>query len=164
MITRPLHTVFIALGSNLGDRLANLQAAIQRMPPTVRVLKQSPVYETAPWGFLEQPDFLNQVILAETELLPLDLLGYLKGIEMALGRLPSFRYGPRLIDLDILLYDDLVFESPYLTIPHPRLSERPFVLFPLADLAPHLRHPLTQKTVQEMLETVAHEGVHRYQP
>lgn len=164
MISDKPHSVFIALGSNLGDRLANLRAAILRMPPAVRVLRQSPIYETAPWGFLDQPDFLNQVILAETDLPPLNLLEYLKSIEVALGRTPTFRYGPRLIDIDILLYDDLVFETPYLIIPHPRLSERPFVLFPLADLAPHLRHPLTQKTVQEMLRDVAHEGIQRYQP
>ncbi len=160
---RKSHSVFLALGSNLGDRLANLQAAIERLPPAVRVLRLSPVYETAPWGFLDQPMFLNQVIWVETGLSPLDLLEYLKSIEVALGRKPTFRYGPRLIDIDILLYDDLIFESPCLTIPHPRLGERPFVLFPLADLAPHLRHPLTHKTVQEMLRDVAHEGIQRYQ-
>jgi 2-amino-4-hydroxy-6-hydroxymethyldihydropteridine diphosphokinase len=153
------HEVFIALGSNLGDRLSNLQDAIQHMPPMVRPLECSPIYETPPWGFTDQPLFLNQVIRANTVLNPFDLLAYLKQIEIQLGRQPTFRNGPRLIDLDILFYEDLILETKTLTIPHPRLAERGFVLVPLKDLAPHLRHPITGLTVLEMLAQVDTSGI-----
>jgi 2-amino-4-hydroxy-6-hydroxymethyldihydropteridine diphosphokinase len=142
------HTIYLGLGTNQGDRLANLQAAraaftpVRSDPaPSVRLLQASPIYETEPWGFLDQPAFLNQVVKAETGLPPLGLLAYLKNLEAQLGRLPNFRYGPRLIDIDILLYDDLVLRLPGLEIPHPRLAERAFVLVPLVDLAPDLRYP-----------------------
>jgi 2-amino-4-hydroxy-6-hydroxymethyldihydropteridine diphosphokinase len=158
---------YLALGSNLGDRPANLQAALAALPPAVTVLAASPVYETAPWGFSDQPAFLNQVVQASTDLDPLALLAHLKAIESLLGRTPTFRYGPRLIDLDILLYDDLVLETPAgcsssaLTIPHPHLHERAFVLVPLADLAPDLRHPLLNQTIRQLLETIDTTGIHR---
>jgi 2-amino-4-hydroxy-6-hydroxymethyldihydropteridine diphosphokinase len=148
------HIVTIGLGSNLGDRLANLQAAIAGITPELRLLRASPVYETPPWGFSDQPAFLNQVIQAGTELEPKDVLRKLKGLEVELGRKTTFRYGPRLIDLDILFYDDFVLESPPLVIPHPRLAERAFVLVPLADLAPGLRHPVLGKTVCELLQAI----------
>jgi 2-amino-4-hydroxy-6-hydroxymethyldihydropteridine diphosphokinase len=146
--------VYIALGTNLGDRLANLEAAISSMPPAVRVTGRSPVYQTAPWGYPDQPDFFNQVIQAETDLTPQELITYLKWLEKNLGRIPTFRNGPRLIDLDILFYDELVMDSPPLSIPHPRLAERAFVLVPLADLAPGLRHPVLGKTVGELLHAI----------
>jgi 2-amino-4-hydroxy-6-hydroxymethyldihydropteridine diphosphokinase len=158
------HIVFIGLGSNLGERLANLEAAVRSLPPAVQLRRRSPVYETAPWGFQEQPDFLNQVVQAETHLSPLELLTHLKSIEATLGRVPTFRNGPRTIDLDILLYDRLVLELPDLTLPHPRLSERAFVLYPLADLAPDLRHPASGKSVRQMLGEVDPSGIHLYQP
>jgi 2-amino-4-hydroxy-6-hydroxymethyldihydropteridine diphosphokinase len=148
------HKIYLALGSNLGDRLANLQNTIRALPPEVDVTAQSPVYETPPWGYQEQPVFLNQVIEALTALPPEKLLAYLKNLEEQLGRTPTFNYGPRLIDIDILFYDDLVYRSPDLVIPHPRLSERAFVLVPLANLSPDLRHPVTGSTVKEMLATV----------
>ncbi len=148
------HEVYIALGSNLGDRLLNLQSAIEQMPPAVRPLECSPVYETPPWGYLDQPNFLNQVVRAVTELSPLDLLAYLKQIEVRLGRKATFRNGPRVIDLDILFFDDLVFETETLTIPHPRMAGRGFVLVPLADLAPRFCHPVSGLTVEEMLSQV----------
>jgi 2-amino-4-hydroxy-6-hydroxymethyldihydropteridine diphosphokinase len=156
------HRVYLALGTNLGDRLANLQAAQAAMPPAVRVLSASPVYETPPWGIHDQPAFLNQVLLAETELEPAELLAYLKKLEERLGRTPGVRYGPRLIDLDILFYDDLVIDTPGLVIPHPRLVGRAFVLVPLADLAPKLRHPLEGKTVEEMLSATDTSGIEVY--
>lgn len=144
------HLTYLSLGSNLGDRLANLRSAISHLPPKVNHIIQSPVYETQPWGYSDQPDFLNQCIKANTSLEPFDLLAYLKGIEVALGRKETFRFGPRLIDLDILIYDDLVMDTPTLTIPHPRIAERAFILIPLADIAPELYHPVLRKTIQQL--------------
>jgi 2-amino-4-hydroxy-6-hydroxymethyldihydropteridine diphosphokinase len=148
------HLVFIALGTNLGDRLANLQTAIRLLPPNVKLVAQSPVYQTTPWGYEDQPDFLNQVIQAETSLPPEELLADLKEIEIRVGRKPSFRYGPRVVDMDILFYDKLVLDQSGLQIPHPRLHERAFVLVPLHDLAPELKHPVLNATVGELLSGV----------
>ena len=106
------------------------------LPPAVTVLEQSFVYETPPWGVIDQPSFLNMVIKGVTLLQPRDLLKNLKGLETRLGRIPSIHYGPRKIDIDILFYDNLILETPELTLPHPHLHERAFVLVPLADLAP----------------------------
>ncbi len=155
--------VYLGLGSNLGERAANLQAAVRAMPPKVRPLAQSPVYETPPWGYTDQPRFLNLVVQAETDLAPLKLLDFLKNLELEIGRTPSFRYGPRQIDLDILFYDDLVLQTPELCIPHPRLHERAFVLVPLADLAPHLCHPGLGQTVAEMLSNVDASGIQKFE-
>ncbi|HZU87294.1 MAG TPA: 2-amino-4-hydroxy-6-hydroxymethyldihydropteridine diphosphokinase [Anaerolineaceae bacterium] len=143
--------VYLGLGTNLGEREANLQAAAVALPPEVRVLRASSIYETEPWGFKDQPWFLNQVLEVETELDPRALLAHLKEIETQLGRLPSFRFGPRLIDLDILLYGDQSLQMENLIIPHPRLAEREFVLGPLCELAPDLRHPLLNSTMRELL-------------
>jgi dihydropteroate synthase/2-amino-4-hydroxy-6-hydroxymethyldihydropteridine diphosphokinase len=144
--------IYLGLGTNLGDRDANLQAAREALPPQVKVLRASTVHETAPWGYADQPAFLNQVLECETELQPLELLAHLKAIEARLGRTPTFRFGPRLIDLDILFYGEAVVDTPILTIPHPRLHQRAFALAPLAELAPHLKHPRLGKTVQELLD------------
>jgi 2-amino-4-hydroxy-6-hydroxymethyldihydropteridine diphosphokinase len=157
-----LHNIYLALGANLGDRPANLQQALASLPPLVRLLAASPVYETPPWGYADQPAFLNQVVQAETALDPLALLHTLKGIEASVGRTATFRYGPRLIDLDILFYDDLSLDTPELTIPHPHIPERAFVLVPLADLNPDLQHPLLGKTVRQMLAGVDTQGIHRF--
>lgn len=145
------HIVYIALGSNLGNRLSNLKNAISNFTPQMDVKKKSPVYETPPWGYADQPAFLNQVVMVETYLEPGDLLGHLKRLETVLGREPSFQNGPRLIDLDILFYDDIIVDSPPLVIPHPRLHQRAFVLVPLNDIAPDLVHPLYAKSISEML-------------
>ncbi len=153
------HQVYLALGSNLGDRLANLQAALDALPPTAQVQATSPVYETPPWGVVEQPLFLNQAAQVTTELPPLELLSSLKRLEAQMGRVPTVPYGPRLIDLDILFYDDLVLEASGLTIPHPHMAERAFVLVPLADLAPDLCHPVLGKTVRELLAGVDQTGI-----
>jgi 2-amino-4-hydroxy-6-hydroxymethyldihydropteridine diphosphokinase len=156
------HNVYIALGSNLGDRLANLGTALVAIRPEVSPVECSPVYETQPWGFLEQQNFLNQVILAKTSLSPWKLLEHLKKVEKRLGREKTFRYGPRLIDLDILFFDSDVIDSPPLQIPHPEIQNRAFVLFPLAQLAPEYLHPVLNMTVEEMLGKldVAHIDLH----
>ena len=158
------HIVFLASGSNLGDRAANLAEALRLLPPAVNVLAASPVYETPPWGYTDQPAFLNQSVKAETDLPPAELLAHLKDIERLIGRQASFKYGPRIIDLDILFYDQSVVETPALRVPHPHLAERAFVLLPLADLAPYLTHPVLGKTVQQLLENVDTSGIHPYSP
>ncbi len=152
-------TLYLALGSNLGQRLANLQAAAGALAPQVQVLRASRVFQTPPWGFSDQPAFLNQVLEAQTELAPLDLLAHLKSVESNLGRQPTFRNGPRLIDLDILFYGDQVVDLPGLAIPHPRLAERAFVLVPLAELAPGLRHPILGASIGDLLRQVDRQGI-----
>lgn len=156
------HTVYLALGSNLGNRLANLKNAISNFTPQLDVKKKSPVYETPPWGYADQPKFLNQVVMAETYLEPQDLLDHLKRLEVVLGREPTFQNGPRLIDVDILFYDDVVIDSPPLQIPHPRLHQRGFVLVPLHDLAPELIHPILQKPISELLLDVDRLNIVEY--
>jgi len=158
------HTVFLALGTNLGDRLENLRTALGNFPPEILVLEQSPIYETPPWGYLDQPAFLNQVVRLETGLSPRAVLLIAKGIETLMGRQATLRNGPRVIDLDLLFYDDLVLDLPGLTLPHPRLRGRAFVLVPLADLAPDLFHPLFGQTVRELLVEVDRQGITRFYP
>lgn len=134
--------VYLGLGTNLGDREANL-AIGQRLlnERGVRVLAASAIYSTAPWGGVEQPDFLNQVVMAETELPPCELLRVVKQIEADAGRTPTVFLGPRVLDIDILLYDELTFDAKGLTIPHREIKNRAFVLVPLAELAPGLVLP-----------------------
>lgn len=157
-----MHKVFLALGTNLGERAENLHAAIHALEPEVEVIKCSPVYETPPWGFEDQPKFLNQVVEAETDLNPGELLEFLKGIEKMIGREKTFRYGPRLIDIDIIFFDQLVIDSPPLVIPHAHMAERGFVLLPLADLAPEFIHPVTGKTILDLLSNVESEDIEVY--
>ena len=145
------HIVYLALGSNLGEREENLKQAIASLPPQMEVKAKSNVYETPPWGYEDQPRFLNQVVKTQTYLQPEQLLKHIKRLEVALGRKATFRNGPREIDIDILMYDDLVLNTPILTVPHPHMHERGFVLLPMMDIAPDLVHPLTGKSVREML-------------
>lgn len=143
---------YLGLGSNLGRREANLKRALEELGQRgVRVESVSPIYETEPWGVLRQPRFLNAACAIRTDYPPHVLLDTLKGIEREMGRVPTQRYGPRLIDLDILLYGDLCIDTPRLTIPHPGMVERASVLVPLADIAASLRHPVTGLTVGEHL-------------
>ena len=139
--------VYLSLGSNVGDREANLRAAIQRLDP----LRVSPIYETEPVDYKDQAWFLNVVVEAETALFPRQLLARMQRIECELGRVRTVPKGPRTIDIDILLYGDVVMRTTELEIPHPRMTERRFVLQPLADLTPDLRHPVTHMTVRAML-------------
>ena len=157
------HIVHLGLGSNVGDRLTHLQAAISALPPEVEFLNASPIYETAPWGFENQQNFLNQVVEAQTDLEPNELLDYLKDIESQMGRIKTFRNGPREIDIDILLYDNLILETESLIIPHPRLAERAFVLVPLVDLNPNITHPISKQTATELLASLNQDGVWAYQ-
>lgn len=145
------HIVYLALGTNLGNRAANLKEAIAALSPQMEVKARSKVYETPPWGYAEQAKFLNQVVKVQTYVAPEPLLKHLKRLEVALGRKPTFQYGPRKIDIDILFYDDLILETPALTIPHPHVHERGFVLLPLMDIAPELVHPVQGKTVRDLL-------------
>lgn len=153
------HIIYLGLGTNLGDRQANLQDAVAGLIPKVGVLRVSSVYETEPWGYRDQPACLNQVLEGETDLQPLDLLLFLKNLELTLGRQATFLYGPRLIDLDILFYDQAVINQPELVIPHPRLAERAFMLVPLTELAPELRHPVLGLTISMLKNRIDTSGV-----
>lgn len=139
--------VLIALGGNLGDRRRTLAAAIDRLRPAVAVTVRSRVYETPPMYVTDQPAFLNMAVRGVTTLTPFELLDRLKAIETELGRAPGVPNGPRAIDLDILYYADRVLESDRLTVPHPRLAERAFVLVPLAEIAAAFVDPRTGRTI-----------------
>jgi len=157
-----LKTVYLGLGSNVGDREGHLRAALDRLEAAdLRVVRASPVYETEPLEMAAQRWFLNQVVEAETSLFPKQLLGRVGRIERALGRVRTVPNGPRTIDIDILLYGSAVVRTPELEIPHARMAGRRFVLAPLADLCPELRHPVTRKTVAEMLAAAPGQAVRK---
>lgn len=153
--------LYLALGTNLGDREANLQAARDALAARVRLIRESSIYETPPWGYIDQPEFLNQVVEVDSVLKPLPLLHFLKEIEAEMGREATFRNGPRLIDLDILFYGQAIIDGQVLKVPHPRLQERAFVLVPLDQIAPDFVHPVLKKTVHGLLEGVNREGIKR---
>jgi len=144
---------YIGIGSNLGDRKENCFRAVQLLKENnISVLKESSLYETEPWGVKDQPKFINMVVMLETTKTPMELLNTLKSIESKMGRRPSKRWGPREIDLDILLYGDMIVDEEELKIPHPLLEKREFVLIPLSEIAPDLIHPISGKTISELLK------------
>ena len=153
--------VYLGLGSNLGDRGSNLRRALNALEGSAQVEAVSRVYASEPVGHIDQPEFWNVVARARTNLEPTALFDRLKQIETDLGRTPSFRNAPRVIDIDILSYDELVLETATLEIPHPRMRERSFVLYPLAEIAPDFRHPVTRETVSAL---AAQPGLTRAHP
>jgi len=155
-------TVYLALGSNIGDREGNLRAAILSLSAAgIAVLRESPIYETEPVGYANQGWFLNMVVEAGTALFPMQLLTRIGKIERALGRVRTVPNGPRTIDIDVLLYANAVVRTPRLEIPHPRMQERRFVLAPLADLVPALRHPVLRQSIRQLLDAAPAQNIRR---
>ena len=153
--------IYFGLGSNLGDRLKNINDAVEKLKNFGSVVAISKIYETKPWGGVEQPDFLNACVKLERKnfIEPLDLLKIIKNFEIEIGRVPSVRWGARKIDIDILLIDDMIYKSPELNIPHINLPDRLFVLEPLSEILPlNWRHPENNKTVEEMIKLVRSDG------
>ncbi|AEV97326.1 2-amino-4-hydroxy-6-hydroxymethyldihydropteridine pyrophosphokinase [Niastella koreensis GR20-10] len=147
-----MNKVFLLIGGNMGDRLQNLHQAIALLAATCGpVTQQSAVYETAAWGKTDQAAFLNQALLLHTLLTPQELITTILSVEEQLGRRRMEKNGPRVIDIDIIFYNDLVMHEPHLTIPHPQLQNRRFVLIPLIEIAPDLVHPVLHKTLIELL-------------
>lgn len=153
--------VFVGLGSNLGDRAGKLEQARAELGKLGTVVRCSSVYETTPWQVGTQPLYLNQVCQIETELAPTVLMKRLLQAERKLGRKRLYRGEPRLIDIDLLLYGASVIDTPRLKVPHPRMADRAFVLAPLAEIAPGRRHPVLDKTVEELLKKADAAGIHR---
>lgn len=157
-----MKTAFLALGSNVGDREGNLREAVKHLEEgEIGILRRSSLYETAPQELLDQPWFLNAVVEVETGLFPLQLLARVRQIERDMGRRRVTPKGPRNIDIDILFYGRAVIHTAELEVPHPRIAQRRFVLEPLGEIAPDLRHPVTGKTPSQMLAALEPQGVRR---
>jgi 2-amino-4-hydroxy-6-hydroxymethyldihydropteridine diphosphokinase len=158
--------VYLGLGSNLGDRAASIQEALRELPLYgLEVLRTARLYETEPWGVTDQPRFLNSACITKTSLPPLRALQAAKAIERAAGRTPTKRWGPRVIDIDLLLYDDVTLDTAELTLPHPGILDRIYVLVPLAEIAPELQHPMTHQTMLAHLQAMGTpSGIAPYPP
>jgi 2-amino-4-hydroxy-6-hydroxymethyldihydropteridine diphosphokinase len=146
--------VYLALGANVGDPMANIEKAIDLLSDNLYVIKPAPVYSSTAVGYTDQPDFLNTAISGQTDLSPEALFNFIKQVEQKVGRQQRFRNGPREIDIDIIFYGDQVIETPNLTIPHPRFHERDFVLRPLVDLNPQKIDVLSGQTVRTLLDSL----------
>jgi 2-amino-4-hydroxy-6-hydroxymethyldihydropteridine diphosphokinase len=160
-----LKTAYLSLGSNLGDREAYLRAALERLGGEgIRITGQSSIYETAPQDRGDQPLFLNMVVAVQTACFPLQLLSRIQHVERALGRKRLLDKGPRTIDIDILLYGQVAIRTDRLQIPHPRMAQRRFVLEPLVELAPGIRHAALGGSLRELLPAVADQGLRKWDP
>ncbi len=156
-----MHQVYLGLGTNLGQRQHNLEQAVASLREVVRVTAVSAMYETTPWGYQHQAAFLNACLSGQTELSPQKLLQFSKNLEITMGRTPTVRWGPRLIDIDLLLYDEVVMQTAALTLPHPHLHERAFVLIPLAEIAADVVHPEVGQTIGALAAAMDSSGMHR---
>lgn len=155
------HIAYLSVGSNLGHKLENCRNGVASLArcPDIRLIDQSPIYRTEPVDYQDQDWFVNYALKIETELDPLALLKLLKSIEQEAGRVPhAIRFGPRVLDLDIILYDDIVQNDARLTIPHPRMHKRRFVLKPICDIDPDINHPVLQQKLRYLLENLADTG------
>jgi 2-amino-4-hydroxy-6-hydroxymethyldihydropteridine diphosphokinase len=156
-----LITVYLGLGSNLGNRRANLAAALRRVQPLVRIETVSSLYESKAVGPVEQPDFLNAVACVSTGLQPVALLRHVKAVEREIGRRLGEPQGPRPIDIDILFYGEHIVDEPELRVPHPRLSERAFALVPLAEIAGGFKHPELRRSIRDLAAAAGSDGIRR---
>jgi len=154
-----MNEVYLGLGSNVGDRLLNLTKAIELLSEKIQILKKSKIYISKAVGYTDQPDFYNMVLYGKTDLSPEELFNFIKDVEKNVGRVYRFHWGPREIDIDILFYNDLVYKSDKLNIPHPRLHERDFVLLPLIELNPKLFHPVLNKRVSDLKELMGNSVI-----
>ena len=154
MKTKP-HVIFLGLGANVGNKKQNIEKAIRELKEKISDIQVSKFYETEPWGYTQQDRFLNAAICGKTFLTSLELLRFVKLIEKKIGRIKRFKWGPREIDIDILFYDNLAHKDDSLTIPHPFIQEREFVLKPLMDLDPDFIHPVSKKTVRQLYEKLS---------